>query len=268
MSRTAVYNAIVLRNRPSGESNSEVTLLTAEEGLIRATVFGGAKSKLRSHCSPFNSGKVWLYRSKAKEYAKLCDFDVEFWRAGLRENYDRTMTSCALADTIMSTHGGGGGWEAVLKMIIETLDTVETADEELCGRLMVHFLWKWSQFLGIQPNVDTCSECGKAVRNVPMFLNVQDCSVLCARCKPVILDSAFDVPHSTFLSPNSSFLIPHSKLLQLNPGCRKWLSAVDPLEAAQVSRYSMDNKSFNEAKSLVTSVLSGAMGKRLASWNW
>jgi len=259
---------MVLKCRSSGEANSEVTLLTAEEGIIKATVFGGAKSKLRSHSAPFNSGKIWLYRSKTNNYAKLCDFDVEFWRAGLRENYDRTMTACALADTIMSTHGGGGDWEAVLKMTIETFDTIETANEILCGNLMVHFLWNWSQFLGIRPNINSCSNCGKTAKDEPMFLNVQDSSVLCAKCKPVSLDSTFDIPHSTFLSPNTKFNIPSSKLIQMNLGCRKWLSAVEPLEAAQIHRYSMDNKSFNEAKSLVTAVLSAALGKRLASWNW
>ncbi|WP_461248742.1 recombination protein O N-terminal domain-containing protein, partial [Treponema sp. R6D11] len=55
MSRTNVCTALVLRNRPSGESNSEITLLTAEEGIIKATVYGGAKSKLRSHSAPYNS---------------------------------------------------------------------------------------------------------------------------------------------------------------------------------------------------------------------
>jgi len=108
MSRTAVYSALVLRNRPSGESNSEVTLLTAEEGLIRVTVFGGPKSKLRAYTAPHNSGQVWIYKDKAKDYGKLSDFDVHSWRAGLRELYERTMAASAVAETILSTHGGGG----------------------------------------------------------------------------------------------------------------------------------------------------------------
>jgi hypothetical protein len=30
----------------------------------------------------------------------------------------------------------------------------------------------------------------------------------------------------------------------------------------------MDNKSFSEAKAAVTAVMTSALGKRLASWNW
>ena len=105
MSRTAVYSALVLRNRPSGESNSEIFMLTAEEGIVRATVFGGAKSKLRSHSAPYNSGKAWIYRDPAKDYGKLSDFDVQSWRPGLRELYERTMTASAAAETILLPPG-------------------------------------------------------------------------------------------------------------------------------------------------------------------
>jgi len=126
MSRTFVYSALVLRNRPSGESNSEITLLTAEEGIIKATVYGGPKSKLRSHSAPYNSGQVWIYRDPAKDYSKLNDFDVHSWRPGLRELYERTMAASAVAETILSTHGGGGDWGSALKMAAATLDALET----------------------------------------------------------------------------------------------------------------------------------------------
>jgi len=250
MSRTLVYSALVLRNRPSGESNSEVTLLTAEEGIIKATVFGGPKSKLRAHSAPYNSGQVWIYRDKSKDYAKISDFDVHSWRAGLRELYERTMTASAVADTILSSHGGGGEWGTALNMAIETLDTLETANEELCGRLLIHFLWRWSGFLGIQPHLETCAACGKDASdniagNNALWFSTREDAVFCAACTAG-----------------------QQGLLQLNPGCRRWLSSVSALQAAQIHRYSMDNKSFNEAKSLTTAVLTSAIGKRLNSWDW
>jgi DNA repair protein RecO (recombination protein O) len=245
MSRTFVYSALVLRNRPSGESNSEVTLLTAEEGIIRATVFGGAKSKLRAHCASYNSGQVWIYRDKAKEYAKISDFDVHSWRAGLRELYDRTMSAGAVAETILSSHGGGGDWGTALSLAMETLDSLENANEELCGRLLIHFLWRWAGFLGIQPHLENCAACGKDADDNTLWFSARDSAALCAACTEE-----------------------QSGLLQLNSGCRRWLSAVSALAPEQLHRYSMDNKSSNEAKSLAAAVLTGALGKRLNSWNW
>ena len=223
MSRTATYTALVLRCRQSGESNNEVTLLTSEEGILKATVFGGSKSKLRAHCAPYNSGQVWIYRDKIKDYAKLSDFDVHSWRAGLRELYERTMSASAIAETILSSHGGGGDWQAALKIAMETLDVLENANEELCGRLLVHFMWRWAHLLGIQPDIND---------------NNINCEV----------QTEYG--------------------LVLSPGSRKWLSAVGNLEPAQLHRYSMDNKSFGEVKSLVATILTEALGKRLASWSW
>jgi DNA repair protein RecO (recombination protein O) len=245
MSRTFVYSALVLRNRPSGESNSEVTLLTAEEGVIKATVFGGPKSKLRAHCASYNSGQVWIYHDKAKEYAKLSDFDVHSWRAGLRELYDRTMSAGAVAETILSSHGGGGEWAAALTLAAETLDALESADEELCGKLLIHFLWRWAGFLGIQPHLENCAACGKDADDTTLWFSARESAALCAACA-----------------------VEQTGLLQINSNCRIWLSAVNTLAPEHLHRYSMDNKSFNEAKSLSTAVLAGALGKRLNSWNW
>ena len=249
MSRTAVYSAIVLRSRPSGESNIEVTLLTAEEGIVKATVFGGPKSKLRAYAAPYNSGQVWIYRDPSKDYGKLSDFDVHSWRAGLRELYERTMAAGGVAETILCTHGGGGDWGSALKLTTDTLDALENANEELCPRLLVHFLWRWAYFLGIQPHIENCAVCRDKADNSPLLFSAHEGSVFCASCAPH--------PENRALSP-----------LQLNPGCRRWLAAVGTLEPSLLHRYSMDNQSFNEAKSLVTAVMTGALGKKLASWDW
>jgi len=244
MSRTAVYNALVLRCRSSGESNSEVTLLTAEEGIIRATLFGGPKSKLRAYSAPFNTGRVWIYRDKSKDYAKLSDFDVHSWRAGLRELYERSITAASAADIILSSHGGGGDWNAALDLAVQTLDALENADENLCALLQIHFAWRWIRFLGLQPHLDWCSECGNPINDNLLYYDVRDGSALCADCSPALAAS-------------------HSPLLQCNPGGRKWLSAVSGLEPSGIHRYSMDKKSFQEAKSLVNSILSEALGKQI-----
>jgi len=246
MSRNAVYSALVLRNRSSGESNSEVSLLTAEEGIIKATVFGGPKSKLRSHAAPYNSGKVWIYRDKAKEYGKLSDFDIQSWRPGLRELYERTMAAAGIAETILYTHGGGGDWGYAMKLAVSTLDALENANEELCPRLLVHFLWRWANFLGIQPHIEACAVCGDRAESGTLWYNAREGVVLCANCTEKV---------TVTFSP-------------INPGCRRWLTTTEQLDPALLNRYSMDNRSFNEAKALTTAIMTAALGKRLASWDW
>jgi DNA repair protein RecO (recombination protein O) len=261
MSRTAVFSALVLRNRPCGESNNEVTLLTAEEGIIKATVFGGPKSKLRSHSAPYNSGQVWIYRDPAKDYRKLSDFDVLSWRPGLRELYERTMAAGGMAETILYSHGGGGDWGTALKLALGTLDALDNANEELCPRLLVHFLWQWAGFLGIQPQLECCSVCGDEAADSPLWFSSRENSVLCGSC--IHGDRA--ASENQALSPKSSSV---PGLLQLNPGCRRWFASTGQIEPSLLYRYSMDNRSFHEAKELTAAVMTATLGKRLSSWDW
>jgi DNA repair protein RecO (recombination protein O) len=165
------------------------------------------------------------------------------------------MAASAMADTILATHGGGGAWESALHLAAAALDALESANEELCGRILIHFLWRWTDFLGIQPHTDNCGSCGATCgaaygKNTaaPLWFSAREGSVLCVDCLPAERGE--------------------TGLLRINPGCQRWLAAVGQLEPALLYRYSMDSKSFREAKSLVCAILTEALGKRLASWEW
>jgi DNA repair protein RecO (recombination protein O) len=250
MSRTAVYSALILRSRASGESNRDVWLLTAGAGIIRATVFGGPKSRLRAHAAPFHSGQVWVYHDPVKDSRKLTDFDVHSWRPGLRELYERTTAAAATAQTILETHGGGGNWSGALALAESTLDAMESAHEELCGRILIYFFWQWAGFLGLQPRFDFCVSCGNtADTDSPLWYSVREGGVLCERCASKE-GSAGGVR------------------LLLSPGCRRWRSEVGPHAPSQLDSFTMDNKTLNDAKALTHAILTEALGRRLASWDW
>lgn len=151
MPRTFTYTALVLRTRPSGESNREAWFLSAEEGILRATVFGGPKSRLRAHVAPFHSGPLWIYCDPVRDSRKVTDFDVLYWRPGIREQYDRTMAADALADTILNSHGGGGNWKAAFTLAGGTLDALEEASGPQCIPILLHFFWNWLDILGLRP---------------------------------------------------------------------------------------------------------------------
>ena len=256
MNRNLNYSALILRSRPSGESNRDVWLLTAEAGLIRATVFGGPKSKLRSYASPFHSGQAWVYHDPAKDNRKLSDFDVRSWRPGLREMYERAMAADAAAETILASHGGGGNWGRALSLAEAALDALEVVDSETCSRIALCFLWQWADFLGLRPELDHCSLCGKQIpaNSMGIFSPREGCMV-CDTC----LDR-------TYLDRTYAGSDQRADLIDAGPGCRRWLETVRPLAPAQLTRYTLDGKSFREAKSLTTAILAEALGRRLASW--
>jgi len=240
VSRNLIYHALILRSRPSGESNRDVWLLSKEAGLLRVTVFGGPKSRLRSYASPFHSGQAWVYHDPVKNTFKLSDFDVDSWRPGLREMYERAMSADAVAETILASHGGGGNWGGALSIARSSLDALAAADEETCARIVLWFLWQWTDFLGLRPEFDTCSVCGKPA---PHRYSVREGGMVCGSCS----EGA-------------------AGLVDASPGCCHWLETTRRLNPDQLSRYTLDKKSFREARSLATAILAEAIGKRLESW--
>ena len=254
MTRSFSYSALILRSRPSGESNRDVWLLTAEAGLLRATVFGGPKSRLRSYASPFHSGQAWIYHDPVKDSRKLNDFDVRDWRPGLRELYERTMAADAAAETILASHGGGGNWDDALSLAEAALDALAEADEESCSRIHVHFLWQWAGFLGLRPELDSCSLCAKPVPpGEPLWYSPGEGGMVCAACLGnACLGAAGQA----------------AGLVTAGPGCRHWLEITRLLSPAMLARYTMDTQSSREAGALATVILAEALGRRLSCWEW
>jgi DNA repair protein RecO (recombination protein O) len=273
MARTFTYSALVLRSRLSGESNREITFLTAEEGLIQATVFGGPKSKLRAHTAPYHRGKLWIYRDPVKGFMKVTDFDVRIWRPGIRELYERTMAASALAETVLTAHGGGGAWTEALSLTDGALDALENADEAASRRILIHFLWNWAEILGQRPEL-ACRICGSCAFQAGAFqadalqaqafqargdgllwYSLRDGTLICPSC------AALPSAYSGIGSAETAGYLP------AGPGARRWLTTAGSLEAAHMVRVTLDRTAEREAKDLVTAVMAGALGKRLGTWD-
>jgi DNA repair protein RecO (recombination protein O) len=258
MARTFTYSALVLRSRLSGESNREITFLTAEEGLIQATVFGGPKSKLRAHTAPYHRGKLWIYRDPVKGFMKVTDFDVQIWRPGIRELYERTMAASALAEAVLTTHGGGGAWTEALSLMDGALDALDNADEAASRRILIHFLWNWAEILGQRPEL-ACRVCGsdafQAREDGLLWYSLRDGTLICPSC------AALPASYSGSRSPETAGYLP------AGPGARRWLTTAGSLEAAHMVRVTLDRTAEREVKDLVTAVMAGALGKRLGTWD-
>jgi len=232
--------ALILRARACGESNREAWLLGEGAGLFRATVFGGPKSRLRSHASPFHSGTAWVYLDPVRDARKLADFDVSAWRPGIRELYERAMAADAVAETVLASHGGGGSWGGALSLAESALDAISAAGGEGCRAELPRFLWRWAGFLGLRPDLSRCSLCGRpAPAGRSLRFSPRDGGVACAAC----LGGS-----------------PAAGLVGIGAACREWLEAGLPgVPGAREVR---------EAKALSEAVLAGALGRRLASWDW
>jgi DNA repair protein RecO (recombination protein O) len=255
--RNFIYSALVLRTRPSGEANRDVWFLTAEEGIIQATVFGGPKSSLRAHVAPFHEGKIWIYHDPVRNSRKVTDFDVRSWRPGLRELYERTMAADGIAETILTTQGGGGSWDAALTLSSRSLDALASADSVTCLRILLQFLWNWTLFLGQKPSMDHCAACGEELPGG------KSSSHACPERADGLL--LFSPAEEGFICPACAN--GQKSLLPLGLGAQRWLTAIENLDPSLMNRYSPDSLSLKQAKAVVTALLSGILGKRIETWD-
>ena len=246
MHRSFSSPALVLRVRSSGESNREAVFLSAQEGIISATLFGGPKSRLRSHVSPFNSGLLWTYRDPAKEFRKVSDFDVQSWRPGLRELYERSNTASLVVKAILDSHGGGDTFAETFVIANAALDALECADEPCCSRVLIHFLWKWAGLLGSRgTGLRYCSSCACEFPGDAVIWFIPGEGFLCKNCL------------TTQSGDNSIKWAGKSNCPGLSGPARRWLLTVENKHPLELPRYSLDAVSLGE---LIT--LTGMLGKQ------
>ena len=239
MQRSTSSPALVLRVRSSGESNREAVFLSAEEGILSATLFGGPKSKLRSHVSPFNSGILWIYRDPAKDFRKVSDFDVQSWRPGLRELYERSNTASLIAGAILAGHGSGGAFSRAFSLANASLDALEKADETCCECILIHFMWNWAELLGNRgAGMQYCSSCTCEFNNDEVLWFIPGEGFLCKKC------ATHELPKT-------------KEPLSISPASRRWLCAAENKPPSELSRFSLDAVSLRELK-----VLIGMLGKQ------
>lgn len=135
-----------------------VSLLVPQEHgctIVPATLFGGARSKLRGMVSTYQSGQVWLYSNPIKNSNKITDFSVSAYRMELRESLARSWCAAVCSEITIKTCGTVN-WQLVNAF----LDGLCVSDDAGCERGLLRFLWRLLQTAGVAPDIFHCGTCG------------------------------------------------------------------------------------------------------------
>ena len=141
----------------SGDHRNVSLLVPQEHGctIIPATLFGGARSKLRGMVSAYQSGRVWLYSNPIKNSHKITDFSVSAYRMELRESLARSWCAAVCSEITIKTCGTVN-WQLVNAF----LDGLCVSDDEGCERGLLRFLWRLLQTAGVATDIFHCGACG------------------------------------------------------------------------------------------------------------
>ncbi|MGI5089113.1 recombination protein O [Treponema vincentii] len=150
--------ALVLSVSSFSSDHRNVSLLVPQEHgctIVPATLFGGARSKLRGMVSTYQSGQVWLYSNPIKNSNKITDFSVSAYRMELRESLARSWCAAVCSEITIKTCGTVN-WQLVNAF----LDGLCVSDDAGCERGLLRFLWRLLQTAGVAPDIFHCGTCG------------------------------------------------------------------------------------------------------------
>jgi DNA repair protein RecO (recombination protein O) len=176
-SRSWRTQALVISLSTFGEGHREATLLTEDSGLLRAALYGGAKSKLRALVAPYQTGTVWLYADPVKKSAKITDFDVTAFREPIRDNLVRAWCAALCAELVTKTQG-----VADWRLVNAFLDGITRSGEDECRRGLLRYLWRTLTLAGLAPAVTECGRCGKKTLNEVVWYSPAEDATVCDSC--------------------------------------------------------------------------------------
>ena len=249
MNRSTSTSAIILSLRPLGENNSSVTLLTPEDGIIYAVLYGGPKSRMRSLVTQWNSGKVWLYENQEKNQIKISDFEVTNYHTSFSQNLFKSYAASLAAELTIKTRCAGSAQEC-FRLVSGFMDGMELCDEEQSRLGLLRFLWRYLELLGVQPASHACSSCGKT------FLDTQ--------FAPEAI-SYYNSMENSFICPDCAAYARGENMISVRNDAVQYLSALTVLSPSDARRLTINEENYGQIRQLVFFLIENSIDQKLNS---
>lgn len=240
--------ATILQTQPKGENNYLITYLTAEEGICTATLYGGAKSKLKSLVSPMNSGILYIYKDETKNAIKINDFDVKSYHLSVKENLFKTLAFSFAAEILIKTHCAGSPNQAWI-LFNAFIDGMEYFDERESRIGLPRFLWRYISILGIKPDISECEQCGIHFKNI--FNGKMMGNAL-----------SYNNDFNGFLCFDCQKTLHNKNCINISENTINYLEAIETLSPKEVRQINVDEITCSEIKNVCIQILENACMSR------
>lgn len=246
MRREYFCDALILSVKATSEKAYGVRVFT-RTGIENATLFGGPKSRLRSLVCPWNRGRIWLYKSDAKNICKITDFDVVEYHLSFRENLFKMYAANLAAEILINTRCAGSPKEC-WTLVNGFLDGMELSEEKGARIGLLRFLWRFIDLLGIKPQTAFCPQCSASYcdENAPQsaVYSENENGFVCCNCA----DCSQEATKGRFVLGNEAI---------------NYLQAVSSLSPRQSRAIVISARSFSQIRNLCFFMAESACGRRL-----
>ena len=173
-------DGLILRERPSGESDKLLTVLTAEEGRITVIAKGArsSRSKLLSVCQLYNYVNLEYYEKNELRWASGGSVNESFFR--ISEDLEGAALAAYLSEVAMEITGEGVSAHEILRMLLNCLYCIRE-NKKPRAQIKAVFEWFSASVSGFSPDLCGCGACGKEIPESP-WLDVMNGRLLCGEC--------------------------------------------------------------------------------------
>ena len=173
-------DALVLNQRPYGEDDRLLYLLTADRGVIRAYA-GGAKrikSRMSTATEPFCYSHFVLFHSRERYSVNTAEVNRIFF--GIRQDIQKLALASYFAQLCMEFASEGEESGDYLRLLLNSLHLL---DKQLRQPALVKpvFELRCLALAGYQPDLVGCSQCG-CYEAPAFFLDCNSGQLICQEC--------------------------------------------------------------------------------------
>lgn len=244
--RNKRMKSVILSLKESGENNRLVKVISAENGIFNAMLYGGPKSRLKSLVQPFYSGILYIYSDESRNSIKITDFDAQNCHLSFRTSLLKSWAASFACELVLKTKCAGETEKAFV-LLCAFLDGIDSVDENEARLGILRFVWRYLGLLGLQPEPRTCCGCGSSLlshEHNASYIERQK-GFVCADC------ISFAPENRT----QGNFRIDLDSLT--------YLTAINELPPGQVRKLLVPSESVYNMKRLLYSMIEKACGMQL-----
>ncbi|PLX25346.1 MAG: DNA repair protein RecO [Ignavibacteria bacterium] len=182
--------AIVLRSMKYGETSRILTLYTRDFGRMSVIVKGArsAKPKFGAALDLMSHSAVVMYKKEHRELQLLTQADLLHQYRRVIDNADRLMYGFAILEFLSATVHGEEAHEELFEILHSSLEALNE-EQARPENILLHYLLRLSQALGIGLDAGSCVRCGLALEEEDALRRTAHFSLsrggfTCAHCPP------------------------------------------------------------------------------------
>ncbi|WP_051382909.1 DNA repair protein RecO [Gloeobacter kilaueensis] len=184
MSKTYRATGINLRRMPLGESDWLLTILTRENGLVRAVAKGARKANARigGRTEQFVVNDLQLYRGRSLDQLTQAESITAF--GGLRQELGRLTAAQYLAEGVLQSATENQPQEELFDLLMLHLGRLAGAPSRQVAARLVHGLFQLLAVGGVAPEVHFCTVSHRPIHAEAAGFSVEGGGLVALECLP------------------------------------------------------------------------------------